>query len=179
MRNKRNDLLLATDRLLLRRVEQSDWQSIRKIWEDEKQSKYACYDGYNDTSPEAVRHRIEKWASFRGSAEHMFFAVCLGEIVIGYFSFNIRENGYEIGYCFLSAYHGKGYARESLTALISFVREQYPAAHFTAGAALANIPSVRLLESVGFRLVGTEQVSFYQDASGRDIYFEGGIFELD
>ena len=44
----------------------------------------------------------------------MFFAICLGNTVIGYSAFNIREEGYEIGYCFHSAYHGKGYAKEML-----------------------------------------------------------------
>jgi RimJ/RimL family protein N-acetyltransferase len=49
---------------------------------------------------------------------------------------------------------------------------------FTAGTGMANVPSVRLLESLGFCRVGTERVSFYKDAGGRDIYFEGGLFEL-
>jgi len=32
---------------------------------------------------------------------------------------------------------------------------------------------------LGFQLIGTEDVSFYQDAQGNDIVFEGGIFELN
>lgn len=40
-----------------------------------------------------------------------------------------------------------------------------------------NLPSVRLLESLEFKLTGTEQISFYKDSEGKDIYFEGGVFE--
>ena len=50
---------------------------------------------------------------------------------------------------------------------------------FTAGTAMNNTPSVSLLKSLGFVLVGTEKVSFYKDAQGNDIVFEGGIFELN
>ena len=48
----------------------------------------------------------------------------------------------------------------------------------TAGTAIKNVPSVRLLEALGFHLIGTETVSFYQDENGNDIEFEGGLFEL-
>lgn len=50
---------------------------------------------------------------------------------------------------------------------------------FTAGTAINNIPSVSLLKSLGFKMIGTENVSFYKDALGQDIVFEGGIFELN
>ena len=41
------------------------------------------------------------------------------------------------------------------------------------------IQTVRLLIALGFRLVGTEKVSFYRDAQGQDIVFDGGIFTLE
>lgn len=110
--------------------------------------------------------------------EHMFFAVCLNEIMIGYIAFNRRDTGYETGYCFHSDYHGKGYAKESLTALIDFVQGIRPGAVITAGTALKNIPSINLLRSVGFRQIGTERLSFYKDDAGQDIWFDGGIFEM-
>ena len=106
------------------------------------------------------------------------FAVCLGDTVIGYATFHIREDGYELGYCFHSAYHGKGYAKESLTALFDYLGT-LGITKFTAGTAIQNIPSVSLLKSLSFQLIGTEDVSFYQDAQGNDIVFEGGIFKLN
>ena len=42
-----------------------------------------------------------------------------------------------------------------------------------------NLPSVKLLKSLGFELVDTEKVSFYKDDEGNDIIFDGGIFELN
>ena len=74
-------------------------------------------------------------------------------------------------------YHGKGYAKESLLALINYVRE-LGIKKLTAGTALNNTPSVSLLKSLGFELIETEKVSFYNDADGNDIVFDGGVFEL-
>lgn len=169
---------LKTDRLTLRRVRAEDWHAIQRIWVDQQRSPLAQYDRPNDTGDDAVRARIARWAEAAHGDAHVFYAVCLEEAVIGYFAFNARESGYEIGYCFHSAYHGHGYARESLTALLrDFAAAGYR--HFIAGTALNNTPSVGLLLSQGFRQTGTEPVSFYQDAQGRDIVFEGGLFALD
>ena len=98
--------------------------------------------------------------------------------MIGYIAFNIRENGYEIGYCFHSAYHGKGYAKESMLTLFNYLRT-LGITKFSAGTALNNTPSVKLLTSLGFKLIEQEKVSFYKDAEGNDIVFDGGIFEME
>jgi len=104
--------------------------------------------------------------------------VCLGERVIGYVAFNIRENSHEIGYSFHSDFHGKGYAKEALRALFEHLRG-LGIRRFSAGTAINNYPSVNLLKSLGFEQVGTEKVSFYKDSDGNDIVFDGGIFELE
>lgn len=171
-------MTVQTERLTLRPVEAGDWQSIKEIWDDQKRSEYARFDNLKDTDPNVVKARIERWASFAGSEDHMFFAVCLEGRVIGYAAFNRRGNGFELGYCFHSDFHGKGYARESISALISHIRSENPDAVISAGTALENTPSVKFLLALGFKQTGTEQISFYKDAQGKDIYFEGGIFEL-
>ena len=170
---------ITTERLIIRRINAEDWESMKRIWDDQKRSQFACFDKPKDTNPDDVRKRIEKWASCADSLEHMFFAVCLDGNLIGYVAFNSRENGYETGYCFHSDYQGKGYAKESLLALIYAIHNIRPGAVITAGTAIENIPSIRLLLSLGFHQTGTEKVSFYKDSEGKPIYFDGGIFELD
>ena len=168
-------MLIETERLKIRRIEENDWKSIKEIWSDFSVSAYAQYDRPNSTKDDEVRERIKKWADANHGMEHMFFAICLEKKMIGYASFHSRKEGYEIGYCFHSAYHGKGYAKESLTALFSYLKEK-GITSFMAGTALKNLPSVYLLTSLGFKKVAEEKVSFYQDADGNDIFFDGGIF---
>ena len=171
-------MLLKIAGLTVRHIVSDDWKSIKDIWVDFNASALSQYDKPHNTDDEDVRQRIAKWAEANSGTDHMFFAVCLDDNVIGYSAFNIRENGYEIGYCFHSAYHGKGYAKESHLALFDYLRT-LGITKFIAGTAINNIPSVSLLKSLGFELVDTEEVSFYKDAEGNDIVFEGGIFELN
>ena len=108
----------------------------------------------------------------------MFYAVCLHDEMIGYVDFHKNDSGYECGYCFHSAYHGQGYAKESLKALLANLPREN-SQRCIAGTALKNTPSVHLLHTLGFRKVGVERVSFYQDQHGHPIFFDGGIFVYD
>lgn len=169
--------IIETERLTIRHVAADDWKSIKEIWASFNASAFSQYDRPHNTDDADVRARIAKWAAANSGIEHMFFAICLDESVVGYSAFNMRENGHELGYCFHSAYHGKGYAKESHLALLEYMRE-LGIKRLTAGTAINNTPSVALLKSLGFELIETEKVSFYKDADGNDIVFEGGIFEL-
>ena len=169
-------MLRKTERLTIRHIVEDDWESIRDIWKSFNATEFAQYDTPHNTDDEDVRIRISKWAKANKGLEHMFFAVCLEAVVIGYVAFNIRQDSYEIGYCFHADYHGKGYAKESHLALFDYLGT-LGITKFTAGTAINNTPSVALLKSLGYQMLGTEKVSFYKDAEGRDIVFEGGIFE--
>lgn len=103
------------------------------------------------------------------------FGVRLAETqaLAGYVCFHREGEAYDLGYCFHSDYQGQGYAWESVTALLEYFASQ-GAAVFTAGTALDNLPSRRLLERLGFALVSTEQVAFVENFS-----FLGGCFRLE
>lgn len=170
--------MINTPRLSIRFINEDDWQTLIDIWEDFGRSEYAQYDVPHTTDEFEVREKAAQWARISPEKEHMFFSVCREESMIGYIDFHKTADGYECGYCFHSRYHGKGYAKESLLALMHYLFEG-KALRFTAGTALDNIPSVRLLKSIGFQQIGEEQVSFYKDDDGRDIIFPGGIFAYD
>lgn len=169
--------MLKTERLTIRHIRAGDWAAVRDIWEDQKLSQYAVFDRANETCDDSVKRRIAAWAEFSSGTEHIFFAVCLHDKVIGYVAFNACGEGYEIGYCFHSSHHKRGYAKESIAALIGHFSET-GCKRLVAGTALANTPSVSLLLSLGFLQIGTEKVSFHKDYAGNDIFFDGGIFEL-
>lgn len=170
-------MLLKTERLCIRYIVEEDWKRIKEIWEDFNVSDFAQYDRFNNTDDENIRLRIAQWSRANNGMNHMFYAVCKDDIVIGYIAFNKRDDSYEIGYCFHSDFHGKGYAKESHLALFDYFRG-LGIRKFVAGTAMNNKPSVSLLNSLGFNLIATEDVSFYKDHKGNDIIFEGGIFEF-
>ena len=168
---------VETERLSVRPIRPEDWQAIQKIWIDQSRSKYAQYDNPKDISDGAVREMVVKWAQHQ-SREHIFLVACLGAEVIGFINFHLHGERHEISYGFQKEYQGKGYAREAVGAVLKELGRQ-GIKNFSAGTGLKNTPSVKLLGAVGFQQTGTEKVSFYEDANGNPIYFDGGIFELD
>lgn len=156
---------MKTERLKIRPITPEDWYSLRMIAADFARSPYAVYDRPLPADDGALQALTRQFA-----ASGLFFGVFLQEVMIGYVCFHEQEGIYDLGYCFHSAYQGQGYAFESCKALMAAL----PAKGFTAGTALANAPSRRLLEKLGFSLVGTETLSFRPG-----ITFEGGIFNYD
>ena len=163
---------IKTERLYIRTIQADDWIDLKNIWNDFSKSEYAQYDVSHKKSDEQVKNQAIKFEQYG-----LYYIVFLGNEVIGYVDFHDTGKGYDMGYCFLSEYHGKGYAKESCKALLEYHLGK-GIQRFTAGTGLKNIPSVHLLQSLGFEQIGIEKVSFYKDEQGKDIYFDGGIYEL-
>lgn len=161
---------LETSRLSIRHLHETDWPDMKNIFLDFNNSKYAVYDMPLPAEEEEAKALTKRFAESK-----LFFAVSLKESgqMLGYICFHKDEDTYDLGYCFHSAYHTKGYAYESTKALLEYIAREYGAAGFTAGTALDNIPSCRLLEKLGFVCVSSETVSFDGVFS-----FQGGNFVL-
>lgn len=161
-------MLLKTDRLLIRELTPDDWKFMQKIAADFRRSKYDM------PLPIAEAEIIALTKQF--AETQMFYLVFLHETGIGYICFHEDNGNYDLGYCFHSDYQGKGYAFESCGAIINHIANERNVKAFTAGTALENRPSRKLLERLGFTLQKTECLSFQKDINGNDISFEGGIF---
>ena len=162
---------LETDRLYIRNLTETDWREMKNIFVDFHNSKYSVYDLPFPTDDEGAKELTKGFA-----VNNLFFAVFLKESsdMIGYVCFHKDGDIYDLGYCFHSAYHSKGYAYESTRALVEYFATENSATCFTAGTALDNTPSCRLLEKLGFLCVSTETVSFNGEFS-----FQGGNFVLN
>ena len=162
---------LKTFRLYIRDLREEDWIKMKSLFIDFNNSKYAAYDRPLPTEDIEIEALTKQFVE-----NSLFFAIHLLDKnqMIGYVCFHKEEEQYDLGYCFHSTYHSNGYAYESIKALIDYFVGEYSAITFTAGTALANIPSCKLLEKLGFECVSTEEISFNEDFS-----FEGGNFILN
>lgn len=163
--------MMKTERLLLRPLVSEDWKSMQRIAADFQRSAYAVYDMPLPTEEQPIKVLTKTFADTQ-----LFFAVMLDNIMIGYICFHEENGSYDLGFCFHSDYHGKGYAYESCSAMLEYMAKERAAKVFTAGTALKNTPSCKLLERLGFVLVNTETLSFHKNDNGNDITFEGGIY---
>ena len=161
---------LRTSRLTIRPLEEGDWPALQEIWRDFARSPYHVS---GPPLPPAGPGAQPLAPHFDGAGLAFGGRLVEGQALAGYVCFHREGEAYDLGYCFHSAYQGQGYAWESASALLEYLASQ-GAAVFTAGTALDNLPSHRLLERLGFALVSTEQVAFVENFS-----FLGGCFRLE
>ncbi len=136
-----------TERCLIRELVPDDWKSMQKIAVDFRKSKYAVYDMPLPVEDAEIIARTKQFAQTQ-----MFYAVLLYDMMIGYICFHEDHGMYDLGYCFHSDYQGKGYAFESCCAMMNYIFHERSINIFTAGTALENKPSCKLLEKLGFTL---------------------------
>lgn len=162
---------LKTHRLYIRDLQEDDWTKMKSLFIDFNNSKYAAYDRPLPTEDIEIEALTKQFVE-----NGLFFVIYLLDKnkLIGYVCFHKDEEKYDLGYCFHSTFHSNGYAYESTRALINYFIQEYNATTFTAGTAIDNIPSCKLLEKLGFKCVSTEYISFNEDFS-----FEGGNFILN
>lgn len=163
---------VTTPRLWIRTLRESDWPAMGRLFRDFEASPYSIYDGPFPDTEAGVRELTWKFAS-----TGLFFAVFQKEQqdMMGYVCFHKGPAGYDLGYCFHSDYQGRGFALESCRAMMQVFRQR-GVEKFTAGTALKNLPSCRLLEKLGFACESTEELSFHRDSEGNPISFTGGNF---
>ena len=96
--------------------------------------------------------------------------------MIGVVTVTFDNDQFEIGYMFKSKHHGKGYAYEGTKAVIDLLVQQYKDynVQIVAGTATKNIPSIKLLNKLGFRCTSIEEISFVEGVviEGRNYVLE-------
>ena len=170
--------LLESERLIVRNFQTSDWKALHEIIITYQSSEFAPYDQQWPTSKEEIR-KITEWFANGDN----FLAVCLKDTnkLIGFVGLNPEKGGkgiYNIGYVFDHDYHRQGYATEACRAVLHNAFDELNANKIITGTASINLPSIKLLEGLGFSKIGEEIVSFTKGEDGKPIEFVGYQFLL-
>jgi [ribosomal protein S5]-alanine N-acetyltransferase len=172
-------IAIETTRLLLRNFNKDDAEPLHEMIVQKESSQYAPYDYEWPTSLDEIKG-ITAWFA----SEDHYIAVCLKESgkLIGYICLTPGQDEeshvFDLGYCFNSDYHGRGYASEACRAMIEYVFSDLAADSLTCGTAAENTPSRRLIDRLGFKKVGEETISFRKTPEGKPIEFTGYWFTL-
>jgi RimJ/RimL family protein N-acetyltransferase len=166
------NMLIETDRLVIRRFSSSDWKDIYEYLSQEQVVKYEPYGVLTD-------FECKKEAAIR-SRNEAFLAVCLKDSgkLIGnlYFSEQEPKNfaTRELGYVFNPLYYGKGYATESSRAIIDYGFNTLMVRRVVAMCNPENISSWKLLERLKMRREGhlLKNIYFKVDENGEPIWID-------
>ena len=163
-----NDILIETNRLLLCRFTPADGADFSEILTNPE----VCYfEPYQPFTHEKALAEAEKL-----SHDDSFFAVVLKDSgkLIGKLYLHDEEffGTYELGYTFHQSYWGKGYATESVKALMHYVFTEMNVRRIFSEADVRNVRSCRVLEKLGMRKEGMflQSASFQSSPDGTPIY---------
>jgi len=148
---------LATKRLRLRQFAQRDLQGLHACFGDEEAMRYwntpAC------TSEAETGRWLEHLAKTTSPYEYLAWAVadkrsdrCIG--MINYHHREARNARLEIGYILARARQGRGLMTEAVAALVTYCLEDLAVHRIEALIHPDNVPSIRLVERLGFRCEG-------------------------
>lgn len=158
---------LETERLVIRRFKEEDWEDLYEYLSDEEVVRYEPYQAFSiEASQNEAKSRAESPA---------FLAVCLKENnkLIGNIYFAKQEfKTWEIGYVFNRSYQGRGYATEAANAVIAYGFNTRGARRIVAMCNPLNTASWRLLERLGMRREGhlKQNIYFKKDEKGNPIW---------
>jgi RimJ/RimL family protein N-acetyltransferase len=148
---------LVTERLVLRRSRPEDAGPISAYRSDPNVNRY---QGWDRTDPEGIRAEILDMESRApgGAGGWVQFTVEErdgGRLVgdVGISAVDGEPGVAKIGYTIAPAFQGRGYATEAVRALVDYAFETLGAERVRAFAAAENVPSLRVAENVGLRLV--------------------------
>ena len=166
--------MMKTERLCIRRFQETDLDDLALLIRDKMASEYAPYDTQwpIDNSKDILAYFI---------SDDAWYAVELIEKnkVIGFVvaSHTEDETTRDLGFTIHSSYQNRGYAYEACCALINICANKYGIKKFTAGTADCNGPSVALLNKLGFTKTLSFEASFANNAQGKPITFLAGAYE--
>lgn len=168
-------LRLATDRLLLRRFDRSDAEDYFDLLSSKE-------DAYMDSGV-ICSAMDEKYDQLMDDfAAQMRYSIVLREAKHAIGTINLFEDNsravetMEIGYAIAPGYKRRGYAYEALSAFLRYLLYDLNLNLIVAGVIPDNMPSIGLLEKLGFRYEGLKHKAFWNEMRGpvdlRYYYFE-------
>ena len=147
---------IITDRLLLRKLEQTDWKMISYLRSDKQvnkfvkrqsaESKEMALEFISKTNIGIDNLNLYYWAITEKNNNEMIGSICL-------WKFSEIQNSAEIGYDLSPKFQGKGIMTESLNSVLDFGFKDLNLDYIEAYTHEKNENSKKLLKKNGFTLV--------------------------
>jgi ribosomal-protein-alanine N-acetyltransferase len=176
-----NKIHLKSERLVLKPIEISDLDNIHQLHSLPETDEFnALGIPENIEQTQAI---IENWIAENQKEKNQIFTFLINfqNQFIGLISLNLGKEKYknaEVWYKIHIDFWNKGFATEALKTIINFGFNELHLHRITAGCAVKNIGSIRVLEKVGMTLEGRKRQNLPLKTGWSD-NFEYAILETD
>ena len=150
-------MILETDNLMMRQIEENDWSLFYQLETDISVQKFVSDINTKSKIKERFKSRLEKWDK---KSSQWLCLVIIDKSTnekIGVTGFYPEWESYkqaEVGFMLLPKFHGKGYGKESLIAVLDFALNECEFHKIKATVTEGNDASCHLLKKVGFQQEG-------------------------
>lgn len=164
--------MIETNRLLLRQIEPSDWAFFYGLEKDVSIQQYVSDINADEKIRERFESRLPAWD--KTYPQWLCLVIILKETgervgVSGFFPEWEPYQQAEVGFMLAAGFHGKGYGKESLIAVLDYAFNDLSFHKVKATVTEGNDASCGLLKKVGFQ----------QEGIIRDNYKIQGIWKND
>ncbi len=167
-------MILKTKRLLIRPFEKNDNNDLYEIYSDTKVCKYLLHDAWNEDNKVKEFQQKLKYNKLKKGGK-INLACVLNKKVIGDISicYTGMKETVEIGFTFNRAYFGKGYAYESVRAVVEYLFKNYEIHRILANLDSRNLSSAKLCERIGMRKEAHFIKDYWNKGEWTDSYIYG------
>ncbi|KLU65770.1 putative ribosomal N-acetyltransferase YdaF [Desulfosporosinus acididurans] len=150
---------IITQRLILRKFEIADTQSVFETWMSDPEVQ----NNYGENACETISETqqiLEKWISSYDSNEFYRWSIILKETnrnigQIAFYLMDSKNQRADVEYCIGQSFWGNGYASEALKALIEYAFRNVGINRVQAFHRSKNILSGKVLQKSGMKYEGT------------------------
>jgi [ribosomal protein S5]-alanine N-acetyltransferase len=165
--------ILTTKRLVLRPFIRTDVDAVYDWCSSFETTRYLFWYPHRDKS--VTERVLNQWIDKK---RNYFWAIDQGGVALGEIEVikDLPGNGFECGYILSEPFWGKGIMTEAFARVLSFLFLDAGYEYSYEETDAKNLPSRRLLESLGFQLTGTQEHVY---VGKKNEYVDKAIFRLD
>lgn len=171
--------MIQGERLLLRPVQDSDWERI-EAWGQHRDGLWGAFQRFQPDHLPLLRQVYQKTGMLSRESSLFLIETLEGGEVVGFVRYSMLpypdgdlphpEVGFGIPE---SSAQGKGYAQEALGLLVAYIFDSFPAERITAFTDAENLAAQQVMEKIGFQREGIMRRSMFRDGKWRDIAIYG------
>lgn len=167
---------LQTERLFLRPLQVSDAEAMWSYVSDPDFPKYMTWEAHKDINEtkEFLQGKEKEFADAKSVVWSIFmndaFVGLIGLEGVKRYLNTVKTDRAELGYWLGSKFWGQGIMLEAGKAVLRFGFEEMELHKVTVGHFSENPQSQRVIEKLGFRLVGLQKEHFHKNGKWHDHY---------
>lgn len=160
---------IKTERLTLRKIEQSDYEEMKIILQDEKLMLIGWGKTYSDEEVYGWIDKITEQYEDLGCSYYLAVEKSTNVVIgiMGILPVNIKETDYiEIAYILKQEFWGKGYATEGIKACVDYIFNVLNADKCIAQVIPENTSSSKIAKRLGMKVID----DYMRDNNGKDVF---------